>query len=95
MSYSRLAAIGMSKAGMALAFNMIAIEMIAPGGGVMIAVAFAIFAVGHMMIFILAVISAGLHGIRLQYVEFFTKFYEGGGLKFNPLRIRRKYTMEV
>ncbi|MBC7108357.1 MAG: V-type ATP synthase subunit I [Methanomassiliicoccales archaeon] len=95
MSYSRLAAIGMSKAGMALAFNMIAIEMIAPGGGVMIAVAFAIFAVGHMMIFILAVISAGLHGIRLQYVEFFTKFYEGGGLKFNPLRIRRKYTTEV
>jgi V/A-type H+-transporting ATPase subunit I len=95
MSYSRLAAIGMSKAGMALAFNMIAIEMIAPGGGVMVAIAFAVFAVGHMMIFILAVISAGLHGIRLQYVEFFTKFYEGGGLKFNPLRIRRKYTTEV
>ncbi|MEM2944024.1 MAG: V-type ATP synthase subunit I [Methanomassiliicoccales archaeon] len=95
MSYSRLAAIGMSKAGMALAFNAIAIEMIAPAGGVMIAVAFVIFAIGHLMIFILAIISAGLHGIRLQYVEFFTKFYEGGGVKFNPLRIRRKYTKEV
>jgi len=95
VSYTRLTAIGMSKAGLALAFNSISIEMIAPGGGVMIVFALLVFIVGHLMIFIVAIISAGLHGIRLQYVEFFTKFYEGGGLKFNPLRIRRKYTKEV
>jgi V/A-type H+-transporting ATPase subunit I len=95
VSYTRLTAIGMSKAGLALAFNSISIEMIAPGGGIMIVFALLVFIVGHLMIFIVAIISAGLHGIRLQYVEFFTKFYEGGGLKFNPLRIRRKYTTEV
>jgi len=95
ISYTRLTAIGMSKAGLALAFNSISIEMIAPGGGIMIVFALLVFIVGHLMIFILAIISAGLHGIRLQYVEFFMKFYEGGGLKFNPLRIRRKYTTEV
>ncbi len=92
VSYARLAAIGMAKAGMALAFNSIAIEMIAAGGGIMILFAVLVFIVGHLMIFVLAIISAGLHGIRLQYVEFFTKFYEGGGLKFDPLKVERKYT---
>lgn len=94
VSYTRLAAIGMSKAGMALAFNMIAIEMIAPAGGIMIIFAMLIFMLGHLMIFILAVISAGIHGIRLHYVELFQKFFEGGGLAFNPLKIVRKYTSE-
>jgi len=94
ISYTRIAAIGMSKAGIALAFNMIAIEMIAPMGGVLIIAAIAIFVVGHLMVFILAVISAGIHGIRLHYVELFQKFFVGGGLKFNPLRIVRKYTIE-
>jgi V/A-type H+-transporting ATPase subunit I len=94
VSYTRLAAIGMSKAGMALAFNMIAIQMIAPMGGIAIIAAIAVFMIGHLMIFILAVISAGIHGIRLHYVELFQKFYEGGGLEFNPLKIVRKYTSE-
>lgn len=94
LSYTRLAAIGMSKAGMALAFNMIAIEMLAPSGGIMIVFAILVFVVGHLTIFMLAVISAGLHSVRLHYVELFTKFYTGGGLKFSPLRIVRKYTTE-
>lgn len=94
LSYTRLAAIGMSKAGMALAFNFIAIEMLGAEGGIMIIFGLLIFIVGHLMIFILAIISAGLHGIRLQYVELFNKFYEGGGLDFNPLKIKRKHTLE-
>ena len=94
ISYTRLAAIGMSKAGMALAFNMLAIEMIAPVGGVAIIAAILVFMVGHLMIFILAVVAAGIHGIRLHYVEQFQKFFVGGGLKFNPLKVVRKYTSE-
>jgi V/A-type H+-transporting ATPase subunit I len=94
ISYTRLAAIGMSKAGMALAFNMLAIEMIAPAGGVAIIAAILVFMVGHLMIFILAVVAAGIHGIRLHYVEQFQKFFVGGGLKFNPLKVVRKYTTE-
>lgn len=94
ISYTRLAAIGMSKAGMALAFNMMAIQMIAPVGGVAIIAAILVFMVGHLMIFILAVITAGIHGIRLHYVEQFQKFYIGDGLKFNPLKVVRKYTTE-
>lgn len=95
MSYTRLAAIGMAKAGMALAFNLIAIEMLAPIGGVAVIGAIAVFTIGHLMIFVLAVLSAGIHGIRLHYVELFQKFFTGGGSKFDPLRIVRKYTSEV
>lgn len=103
LSYTRLIAIGMSKAGMALAFNYIALGRIAGIGMegvepttdlVMLIVALSIFTAGHLMIFILAILSAGLHGIRLQYVELFKKFYEGGGVEFNPLKIKRKHTVE-
>jgi V/A-type H+-transporting ATPase subunit I len=98
LSYTRIAAIGMSKAGMALAFNYIALELIAPAqssiGFIALFAALVVFIVGHLMIFILAIISAGLHSVRLQYVELFTKFFEGGGLDFNPLKVKRKHTME-
>ncbi len=102
LSYTRLIAIGMSKAGMALAFNYISLGLIAgigtaagvTGNPVMLIAALLIFIVGHLMIFMLAILSAGLHGIRLQYVELFKKFYEGGGVEFNPLKIRRKHTVE-
>ncbi|MDW5561637.1 MAG: V-type ATP synthase subunit I [Methanomassiliicoccus sp.] len=95
LSYTRLIAIGMSKAGMALAFNFIAIELIASSGDViMLVLGLLVFVIGHLMIFILAILSAGLHAIRLQYVELFNKFYEGGGLEFNPLRVIRKHTTE-
>jgi V/A-type H+-transporting ATPase subunit I len=105
MSYTRLAAIGMSKAGLALAFNTIAFITIAGWseatgsftgevGIVSIIGMCLIFLVGHLTIFILAIMTAGIHGIRLHYVELFGKFYEGGGMKFSPLRIVRKYTKQ-
>ena len=52
------------------------------------------FIVGQLMVWILGIISAGIHAIRLHYVELFQKFYEGGGVKFDPLRIERKITSE-
>ncbi len=107
ISYARLAAVGMSKAGLALAFNTIAFQTIlgfdphaaqaatfTNASIVLIIVAVAILIVGHLTVFILGILSAGMHGIRLHYVELFQKFYEGGGVKFNPLRIVRKRTSE-
>lgn len=105
LSYTRLAAIGMSKAGMALAFNYIALGMIAgvtyipetgaveTSGIVMIIVAILIMAFMHLMIWTLAILSAGLHGLRLQFVELMQKFYEGGGIEYNPLKIKRVKTV--
>ena len=52
-------------------------------------------AFGHLMIWTLAIISAGLHGLRLQYVEFMAKFFDGGGIEFEPLAIKRKKTVST
>ncbi len=95
LSYTRLAAIGMSKAGMAMAFNYIAFSMIfdGMGGGIPAAViAFAVFLIFHLLIFFLAILSAGLHALRLQYVELMSKFFDGGGKEYDPLEITRKKT---
>jgi V/A-type H+-transporting ATPase subunit I len=43
-----------------------------------------ILVLGHIVVLLLGVTSAGLQGIRLEYVEFFNKFYEGGGREFSP-----------
>ena len=99
LSYTRLAAIGMSKAGMALAFNYMAIVMLAGFGGettmIGLIAGAVIFTIGHLMIWTLAIISAGLHGLRLQYVESMNKFFTGGGEEYEPLQIKRKHTKIV
>jgi V/A-type H+-transporting ATPase subunit I len=49
---------------------------------------------GHLVVFALGITSAGLQSIRLEYVEFFGKFYDGGGRRFDPFGYSREYTTE-
>jgi V/A-type H+-transporting ATPase subunit I len=42
----------------------------------------------------LGILGGGLHSIRLHYVEFFTKFYKGGGKRYNPFGMKRRFTEE-
>ena len=103
LSYTRLVAIGMSKAGMALAFNYIALGMIAgvdpnPAVGgdlsiIMVILGLLIFCFLHLMIWTLAILSGGLHALRLQLVEFMIKFYEGEGTMFSPLKFKHVKTI--
>lgn len=101
LSYTRLAAIGMSKAGMALAFNYIALIMLAgigsTGGSSIVGIIFGalVFLIGHLMIWVLAILSAGLHGLRLQYVESMNKFFDGGGVEYAPLKTRFKHIIKT
>ena len=92
LSYARLLALGLATAGMALAFNIVA-EVFAdmlPFVGFIILPLILIFA--HFANFILQSLGAAIHSLRLQYVEFFNRFYEGGGKEFMPFKIKRKYT---
>ena len=92
LSYARLLALGLATAGMALAFNVVAQllgEMI-PFIGIVITIILLVFA--HMVNLGLQALGAGIHSLRLQYVEFFNRFYEGGGHEFSPFKVNRKYT---
>ncbi|HEX2066763.1 MAG TPA: V-type ATPase 116kDa subunit family protein, partial [Candidatus Thermoplasmatota archaeon] len=51
------------------------------GGG---AVGWAIYLLGFVLITVLAILSGGLQALRLQFVEFFGKFYTGGGRPYVP-----------
>lgn len=101
LSYSRILAIGLSSAGIALAVNTMAMNLfIRPegvllGGGIVLALAgVVILFIGHLINLLLGILGPGIHSLRLQYVEFFTKFYEGGGTKYLPFGHKRKYTEE-
>ncbi len=91
ISYARLFALALSTAGIAMAVNLLA-QLVngIPFIGIVLMVL--VFIVGHVFGFIMNALGAFVHSLRLQFVEFFGKFYEGGGDKFMPLREERIYT---
>ena len=91
LSYARLLALGLSTAGMALAINIVGkLTLTIPIIGVIIFVIIMIFA--HIANLGVQSLGAAVHSLRLQYIEFFNRFYEGGGREFTPFKIRRIYT---
>ena len=95
LSYARLLALGLATAGMALAFNVVAdlLPDILPYVGIILVPILLILT--HFANLLIQSLGAAIHALRLQYVELFTRFYEGGGKKFIPFQIRRKYTEEI
>jgi V/A-type H+-transporting ATPase subunit I len=62
------------------------------GGGVIGFIVFLIiFIIGHLLNMAINALGAYVHTNRLQYVEFFGKFYDGGGRKFRPFTENTKY----
>ncbi|MFD1598038.1 V-type ATP synthase subunit I [Halobellus rarus] len=138
LSYTRLAAVLLAKAGMAFTVNLLffgvyvddhggwhfglggmpdadAIAALGPGetlsyhgyevteimfGGLVhgdaatILIGLLVLVFGHVLVLALGVTSAGLQAVRLEYVEFFNKFFEGGGREYEPFGYERRFTTE-
>jgi V/A-type H+-transporting ATPase subunit I len=133
LSYTRLAAVLLAKAGMAFVVNLLffgvyvtegpewhfgvggmpsappAGETVMFHGEVVTGVLFGgllhggiaaalvgilILVIGHLLVLALGITSAGLQAVRLEYVEFFGKFYEGGGRDYEPFGYERQFTTE-
>jgi V/A-type H+-transporting ATPase subunit I len=125
LSYLRIAAVLLAKAGMALAVNLLAFGVyvgdtdghyhfmwkhgpeyakdhgqilfqglfnfdsaLAALGG------FAVLLLGNLVVLALGVTSSGIQAIRLEYFEFFSKFYDGDGTEYLPFGREREYTAD-
>ena len=90
LSYSRLMALSLATIVLAMVFNTIAFMMkdIYIVGIFITAI---VLIVGHLFMLIIGTMGAFVHTMRLQYVEFFSKFYVGGGKKFSPFRMSTRY----
>lgn len=88
VSYTRLMALAVSGGSIASAFNML-VSFLPPAArftvGILLIVAL------HGLNIFLSFLGAYVHGLRLQFVEFYGKFYEGGGRALNPLKPSNTY----
>jgi V/A-type H+-transporting ATPase subunit I len=50
-----------------------------------------IFVAGHLVSFLMNLLGAFVHPVRLQFVEFFSKFFKSGGSPFKPFKVETKY----
>ena len=131
LSYVRLGAVLIAKAGLAFAVNLFAFGVYVTGEGteaewhfglpemkavgemshghevtevvfsglfhgdiLSIILGAVVLVVGNIVVLILGVTSSGIQALRLEYFEFFTKFYEGDGRRYEPLGAIREYTSE-
>jgi V/A-type H+-transporting ATPase subunit I len=80
---------------MALAFNTMFFPLIFDSGNIFLIIVGAVllFITQAFFVFFIGSLSAGIQAIRLNYVEFFLKFFEGGGTDFSPLKYERKHSV--
>jgi V/A-type H+-transporting ATPase subunit I len=91
-SYSRLLALCLSTGGMAIAVNIVAFKVVGTLPVIGVALTALVLIAGHPANAMIQSLGAFIHSMRLHYVEFFSQFYNGAGLKFRPFKAKRKIT---
>lgn len=95
LSYSRILALSLSSAIIGMVMNTLA-ELFTQNPSVFgIIIAAVIYIIGHAFNLAMGLLSAYVHDSRLQYIEFFSKFYEGGGVQFKPLSMNLKHIDKI
>jgi V/A-type H+-transporting ATPase subunit I len=104
MSYSRLAGVGLATFYLASSFNLLSdwvsktVSSVIPGfAGLVIAfiIGTILLLIFHVFNLLLSSLAAFIHSLRLCFVEYLLKFYEGGGREYAPfhLRLRKEVTV--
>lgn len=90
LSYSRILALGLATSVVATVMNTIALLF---KGNIILYILFTpiVMIIGHSFNIVINALGAFVHSSRLQYIEFFGKFYKGGGKAFTPFKIKTKY----
>jgi V/A-type H+-transporting ATPase subunit I len=91
LSYSRLLALGLATGIIAMVINLVVkiFMTMFPGIGIFVAILVLIF--GHLFNIAINALGSFIHSARLQFVEFFPKFLEGGGQRFRFFKKEGKY----
>ncbi|MDU3350632.1 MAG: V-type ATPase 116kDa subunit family protein, partial [Clostridium sp.] len=88
VSYTRLMALGLAGGSIAGALNLLIHTL--PGVAAIV-IGPILFVLFHIFNLGLSLLGAYVHTARLQYVEYFGKFYEGGGRPFKAFKVSEKY----
>ncbi|MGN0823165.1 MAG: V-type ATP synthase subunit I [Candidatus Gallimonas sp.] len=91
LSYARLYGLMLSGAVIAQIVSQYAVQFITGGNVVFAILGVVLMIVGHAFNLAIGLLGAYIHDARLQYVEFYGRFYEGEGELFSPLGSRHKY----
>ncbi len=93
LSYSRILALALSGTVLAQVMNILGTMGTSPVA--LIIGMLLCFLIGHVLNLVLSVLSAFVHTSRLQYIEFFGKFYEDGGRPYAPVEPSEKYSENI
>lgn len=93
LSYSRILALGLASAVVGQVVNILA--TLKGGSFIGFILMVVIFCVGHLLNLVINVLGTFVHTARLQYIEFFGKFYEDGGTPFRPIAAADRYSEDV
>jgi V/A-type H+-transporting ATPase subunit I len=93
LSYSRILALGLVAGVIAKVINLI--TMMGDGNPIGFVIMIIVLLIGHLLNIAINLLGTFIHASRLQYLEFFGKFFEDGGVPFDPALPAEEYSEEI